>query len=116
MVFFWYYESCKFRILALIKNCIKTILQRKINNFILFVGEGIKYSPHSTTPTIIKQQQHNQLNLIDLTKYNIYISGPSGVHVLMTDEVLINIKDESLYTIDIKNEKIFLKSIYKNEI
>nr|CAD7259150.1 unnamed protein product [Timema shepardi] len=32
---------------------------------------------------------------------DIYVQGPGGIHVLITDEVVRNIKDESMYTIEI---------------
>lgn len=56
-------------------------------------------------------------NLYDASKITIYINGPSGIHVLMSDEVLANIKDESLFLIEIQNNgKVIMKPIYKNEI
>nr|CAD7424798.1 unnamed protein product [Timema monikensis] len=35
---------------------------------------------------------------------DIYVQGPGGIHVLITDEVVRNIKDESMYTIEILQE------------
>ncbi|KAL9916366.1 upstream-binding protein 1 isoform X3 [Glossina fuscipes] len=46
----------------------------------------------------------------------IYISGPSGVHVAVTDEVLNNeIKDGSLYGLEVQNGKVLMKLIINNE-
>lgn len=55
-------------------------------------------------------------NLYDASKPNIYIYGPAGIHVYVTDEVLGNIKDESLFALEIINNKIVMKIVYKNEI
>ncbi|XP_073812085.1 transcription factor CP2 like gemini isoform X2 [Musca autumnalis] len=47
----------------------------------------------------------------------IYISGPSGIHVAITDEVLTNeIKDGSLYGLEVQNGKVVMKLVNKNEI
>ncbi|XP_055312073.1 transcription factor CP2-like protein 1 isoform X2 [Sitodiplosis mosellana] len=55
-------------------------------------------------------------NLCDSTKFSVYINGPAGIHVFVTDEVLSNIKDESLFTLDVQNNKVIMKIVYKNEI
>uniref|UniRef100_T1PE76 SAM domain-containing protein n=1 Tax=Musca domestica TaxID=7370 RepID=T1PE76_MUSDO len=50
------------------------------------------------------------------TKSLIYISGPSGIHVAITDEVLANeIKDGSLYGLEVQNGKVVMKLVNKNE-
>lgn len=55
-------------------------------------------------------------NLSDSTKFSVYINGPAGIHVFVTDEVLGNIKDESLFTLEVQNNKVIMKIVYKNEI
>lgn len=55
-------------------------------------------------------------NLYDATKVNVYINGPAGIHVFVTDEVLGNIKDESLFALEVQNNKVLMKIVYKNEI
>lgn len=55
-------------------------------------------------------------NLCDSTKFSVYINGPAGIHVFVTDEVLSNIKDESLFQLDVQNNKVIMKIVYKNEI
>ncbi|XP_013113639.2 uncharacterized protein LOC106091612 isoform X1 [Stomoxys calcitrans] len=46
----------------------------------------------------------------------IYITGPSGIHVAITDEVLTNeIKDGSLYGLEVQNGKVIMKLMNKNE-
>lgn len=32
---------------------------------------------------------------------DVYIEGPCGIHVLVTDEVVQNIKDESMFTVEL---------------
>jgi transcription factor CP2-like protein len=33
--------------------------------------------------------------------HDVYVQGPGGIHVLITDDVVRNIKDESMFTIEI---------------
>jgi transcription factor CP2-like protein len=33
--------------------------------------------------------------------HDIYVQGPGGIHVLITDDVVRNIKDEAMFTIEI---------------
>ncbi|KAJ6641346.1 Upstream-binding protein 1 [Pseudolycoriella hygida] len=55
-------------------------------------------------------------NIYDASKTVVYIDGPSGIHVLVSDEVLNNIKDECLFSIECQNGRILMKTVYKNEI
>lgn len=49
-------------------------------------------------------------------KSSVYMSGPSGVHVSVSDEVLNNeIKDGSLYALDVQSGKVILKLINKQD-
>lgn len=55
-------------------------------------------------------------NMFDGAKMTIYMSGPSGVHVLVTDEVLINeIEDKTPYALEVQNGKVLMKLIKKLE-
>ncbi|XP_065370405.1 transcription factor CP2 isoform X2 [Calliphora vicina] len=46
----------------------------------------------------------------------IYVTGPAGIHVAITDEVLNNeIRDGSLYGLEVQNGKVIMKLINKNE-
>ncbi|XP_046812092.1 upstream-binding protein 1-like [Lucilia cuprina] len=46
----------------------------------------------------------------------IYVTGPAGIHVAVTDEVLNNeIRDGSLYGLEVQNGKVIMKLINKNE-
>jgi transcription factor CP2 and related proteins len=55
-------------------------------------------------------------NIYDASKATLYIDGPAGILVLVSDEVLSNIKDDSLFAIEYQNGKILMKTVYKNEI
>ncbi|KAH8400763.1 hypothetical protein KR009_000775 [Drosophila setifemur] len=53
----------------------------------------------------------------DANKSCVYISGPSGILVSVTDEVLNNeIKDGSLYALDVQAGKVILKLINKQDV
>jgi transcription factor CP2 and related proteins len=41
----------------------------------------------------------------------MFIYGPNGIHVLVTDEVLINVKDESLFALEMHNGKLLMKAV-----
>lgn len=45
--------------------------------------------------------------------YEVYIIMPTGIRVIVTEEVINHIKDESLYTIDVNNKNIILKPIVR---
>lgn len=52
----------------------------------------------------------------DANKSCVYISGPSGILVTITDEVLNNeIKDGSLYALEVQAGKVILKLINKQD-
>lgn len=55
-------------------------------------------------------------NIHEAAKVNVYINGPAGINVFVTNEVLNNIKDDSLFSLEIQNNKILMKAVYKNEI
>lgn len=43
---------------------------------------------------------------------DVYIEGPCGIHVLVTDEVVQNMKDESMYTVELLPGKISDVTLY----
>ncbi|KAM7344722.1 transcription factor CP2 like gemini [Cochliomyia hominivorax] len=56
---------------------------------------------------------YNEVN----SKSLVYVTGPAGIHVAVTDEVLNNeIRDGSLYGLEVQNGKIIMKLKNKNEI
>lgn len=53
-------------------------------------------------------------NLNDDSNFKIYVNGPNGVLVLVTDEVLLNFKDESLFALDVNaSGSVLMKSVSK---
>jgi transcription factor CP2-like protein len=50
--------------------------------------------------------------------HDIYVQGPGGIHVLIADDVVRNIKDEAMFTIEILQGKIipFVLSILKTRL
>ena len=56
-------------------------------------------------------------NLHDESNFKIFINGPNNVLVLVTDEVLSNIKDESLFFLETNatNGSILMKSVCKTK-
>lgn len=52
----------------------------------------------------------------EANKSCVYISGPSGIHVCVSDEVLNNeVKDGSLYALDVQGGKVIMKLINKQD-
>lgn len=45
----------------------------------------------------------------------VYVNGPAGINVLLTDEVLHNIKEDSLFSLEVDGTNILLKAVYKCE-
>lgn len=54
-------------------------------------------------------------NNFDASKMSVYVNGPGGINVLLTDEVLHNIKEDSLFSLDVQGSKILMKAVYKCE-
>lgn len=61
------------------------------------------------------QMSSSNSNLNDDSNFKVYVNGPNNVLVLVTDEVLNNIKDESLFALEVNNGSILMKSIKKSE-
>jgi len=56
-------------------------------------------------------------SLHDDSNLKLYVYGPNNVLVLVTDEVLANIKDESLFALEVNatNGHVLMKSVVKGE-
>lgn len=54
-------------------------------------------------------------NLNDESNFKVFVYGPNNVLVTVTDEVLNNFKDESLYALEVNNGMILMKSIKKSD-
>jgi hypothetical protein len=44
--------------------------------------------------------------------HDIYVQGPGGIHVLIADDVVRNIKDEAMFTIEILQGKIIPSLVF----
>lgn len=55
------------------------------------------------------QDQLNVLDEGDSMDYEVYLSLPTGILVMVTDDVISHIKDESSYMITAENKGIVLK-------
>lgn len=53
-------------------------------------------------------------NLNEESNFKIFIYGPNNVLVLVTDEVLANFKDESLFSLEVNNGSVLMKPAKKN--
>lgn len=72
---------------------------------------GVQQSHQSAGLTLSNSEASAETGL----KSFLFILGPSGVHVAVTDEVLNNeIQDGSLFTLEVQISKIILKPINKN--
>lgn len=53
-------------------------------------------------------------NLNDESNFKIYVYGPNNVLVLVTDEVLLNFKDESLFALEVNSTgSVLMKAVAK---
>lgn len=53
-------------------------------------------------------------NLNDDSNFKIYVYGPNNVLVLVTDEVLLNFKDESLFALEVNSTgSVLMKAVAK---
>lgn len=60
------------------------------------------------------QMNGSNSNLNDESNFKIYVYGPNNVLVLVTDEVLTNFKDESLFALEVNSSgNVLMKSVVK---
>lgn len=91
-------------------------LKYVLNMLCVFAKTLFLYRPFSLFVDLQSKYSGSGSNIYDATKLNIYINGPAGINVFVTNEVLNNIKDDSLFSLDIQNNKVLMKAVYKNEI
>ncbi|XP_063699434.1 transcription factor CP2 isoform X2 [Culicoides brevitarsis] len=48
-------------------------------------------------------------SLVDAVKMNLFMIGPANVQVMLTDEVLSNVKNDSLFAVESQNGKILMR-------
>jgi transcription factor CP2-like protein len=76
------------------------------------IGSNWKFTGAASSPN---QMSSSNSNLNDESNFKVFIYGPNNVLVSVTDEVLNNIKDESLFALEVNNGSILMKSIKKSE-
>jgi hypothetical protein len=73
---------------------------------------GTMWKFNSSSPS---RMNGSNSNLNDDTNFKIYVYGPNNVMVSVTDEVLANFKDESLFALDVNsNGSVLMKSVKKS--
>lgn len=80
-----------------------------------------KFGGASNSPTAARggQQQSSTGGgvVVDPARLAVYVNGPAGIQVLVTDEVLNNIKDDALFAVEFQpgGAALLMKAVYKNE-
>lgn len=129
-------DGCSFNAIYLLSNTAKELQQKiyKLPGFYEFMAKGgasgvLENGSVSAAAATAAAALYNNWGMH--SKYSgsgsnifndvnnkscVYISGPSGVHVSVSDEVLNNeIKDGSLYALDVQGGKVILKLINKQD-
>lgn len=76
---------------------------------------GSNWKLTGAIPTSPNHMNGSNSNLNDESNFKVFVNGPNNVLVAMTDEVLNNFKDESLYALEVNNGSILMKSIKKSD-
>lgn len=72
---------------------------------------GSMWKFNASSPT---HMNGSNSNLNDDSNFKIFVYGPNSVLVLVTDEVLLNFKDESLFALEVNpNGSILMKAVKK---
>ena len=71
---------------------------------------------NASSPSHMNSNGSNS-NLNDDSNFKIYVHGPNNVLVLVTDEVLLNFKDESLFSLEVNpNGGVLMKPVKKSGV
>ncbi|XP_051860854.1 upstream-binding protein 1 isoform X2 [Drosophila albomicans] len=122
-------DGCSFNAIYLLSNTAKELQQKlyKLPGFYEFMAKGgsaggMENGGVAAAALYNNWGMHSKFSgsgsniFNEVNKSCVYISGPSGVHVSVTDEVLNNeIKDGSLYALDVQAGKVVLKLINKQD-
>ncbi|XP_060660619.1 putative uncharacterized protein DDB_G0277255 [Drosophila nasuta] len=123
-------DGCSFNAIYLLSNTAKELQQKlyKLPGFYEFMAKGGSAGGMENGGVAAAAALYNNWGMHskfsgsgsnifnEVNKSCVYISGPSGVHVSVTDEVLNNeIKDGSLYALDVQAGKVVLKLINKQD-
>ncbi|XP_012157720.1 transcription factor CP2-like protein 1 isoform X2 [Ceratitis capitata] len=117
-------DGSSYNAIYLVSNTSKELMQKlcKMPGFYEMIANGNSNGAVENVSIYSSWSMHSKYSgsgsniFNDSSKNFIYLAGPSGVHVNVTDEVLNNeIKDGSLYALEVQNGKVVMKLINKNE-
>ncbi|XP_067629478.1 uncharacterized protein gem isoform X2 [Eurosta solidaginis] len=117
-------DGNSYNAIYMVSNTSKELMQKlcKMPGFYDMVANGATNGPTENSTIYNSWSMHSKYSgsgsniYNDSTKSFIYLFGPSGVLVNVTDEVLNNeIKDGSLHTLEVQNGKVVMKLINKND-
>lgn len=128
-------DGCSYNAIYLLSNTAKELQQKlfKLPGFYEFMaksgsagalenGAGVTTAATAAAALYHNWGMHSKYSgsgsniFNDVNKSCVYIAGPSGIHVSVSDEVLNNeIKDGSLYALDVQAGKVVLKLINKQD-
>lgn len=78
------------------------------------IGSNWKFANGSTGASPNHMNGSNS-NLNDESNFKVFVNGPNNILITVTDEVLNNFKDESLYALEVNNGSILMKPIKKSD-
>lgn len=117
-------DGSSYNAIYLVSNTSKELMQKlcKMPGFYEMIANGNSNGAVENVSIYSSWSMHSKYSgsgsniFNDSSKNFIYLAGPSGVHVNVTDEVLNNeVKDGSLYALEVQNGKVVMKLINKNE-
>ncbi|XP_036231832.1 upstream-binding protein 1 isoform X5 [Bactrocera oleae] len=117
-------DGNSYNAIYLLSNTSKELMQKlcKLPGFYEMIANGNTNGPLENGSIYSSWSMHSKYSgsgsniFNDSTKNFIFLAGPSGVHVNVTDEVLNNeVRDGSLYALEVQNGKVVMKLINKND-
>ncbi|KRF80151.1 probable basic-leucine zipper transcription factor F isoform X2 [Drosophila virilis] len=128
-------DGCSYNAIYLLSNTAKELQQKiyKLPGFYEFMakggsagalenGSGVAAAAAAAAVLYNNWGMHSKYSgsgsniFNEANKSCVYISGPSGIHVCVSDEVLNNeVKDGSLYALDVQGGKVIMKLINKQD-
>ncbi|XP_030388317.1 upstream-binding protein 1 [Scaptodrosophila lebanonensis] len=119
-------DGCSYNAIYLLSNTAKELQQKlyKLPGFYEFMSKTVSNGGVLENGSTVFNNwgMHSKYSgsgsniFSEVNKCCVYLSGPGGVHVTITDEVLNNeVRDSSLYAMDAQGGKVILKLINKQE-
>ncbi|XP_036330282.1 uncharacterized protein DDB_G0283357 isoform X2 [Rhagoletis pomonella] len=117
-------DGSSYNAIYLVSNTSRELMQKlcKMPGFYEMIANGTTNGTMENGTIYSNWSMHSKYSgsgsniFSDSSKNFIFLAGPSGVHVNVTDEVLNNeVKDGSLYTLEVQNGQVVMKLINKND-